>query len=113
VSEEFWETLREKPLIKEGLRMRLYHLIGHAGVLGYIKTILYAKDASNTYASFELEAYVVRGMKVPLLLGEDFQTTYELGIQCYMTGRNEVLVGQTGQVILASSTNEFDLLNPL
>jgi hypothetical protein len=28
--EEFWETLIEKPPIKEGLRIKLYHLMGHA-----------------------------------------------------------------------------------
>jgi hypothetical protein len=109
MSEEYWETLKERPPIKEGLQMRLYHLTGYARVLGYVRTTLYTKDTNDLYASFELEAYVVRGMKVPLLLGEDFQTMYELGIRHCMMGMNEVLVGRTGRVIPASSTKQVDL----
>jgi hypothetical protein len=109
MSEEFWQKLKDKPPIKEGLRMKLYHLTGHARVLGYVKTLLFTKDIEGTHASFELEAYVVRGMKVPLLLGEDFQTTYELGVKRFVTGANKVLVGQTGRVIPASSTDQVDL----
>jgi hypothetical protein len=33
---------------------------------------------------FELEVYIVRNMKVSLLLGEDFQAAYELGVKALL-----------------------------
>lgn len=50
----------------------------------------------ETLISFELEAYIVCNMRVPLLIGEDFQTTYELGLIRHVSGQTEVLVGCKG-----------------
>ncbi|KAF9544442.1 hypothetical protein CPC08DRAFT_649626, partial [Agrocybe pediades] len=73
MSEEYYSSLKNMPNIKEGLRMKLYHLTGNAKVLGYIRTQLFAESDNGTWLQFELEAYIVRDMKVPILLGEDFQ----------------------------------------
>lgn len=81
MSEECWESIPGLPKPKEGIHMKLYHLTGQAKVLGYIKTIIYLLTKTGEVVSFELEAYVVRNMRVPLLLGEDFQSSYELGVQ--------------------------------
>ena len=80
MSEDFWSSVPGLPKPKEGLRMKLYHLTGSAKVLGYIRTTLFMPRENGSFISFDLEAYVVRNMRVPLLLGEDFQTTYELGV---------------------------------
>lgn len=110
MSEEFYKSIPGLPKIKEGLRMKLYHLTGNASVLGYTRTNLFATAIDGTVISFELEAYVVRGMQVPLLVGEDFQTTYELGLQRHATGHCEVLVGRDGRYsIAASSAASVDL----
>ena len=89
--------------------MKLYHLTGHATVLGYIKTQLYTKTIDVDWISFELEAYMVKGMRVSLLLGEDFQTAYELNIKHYSTGQCEVSVGDSSKIIPAPSTLHIDL----
>ncbi|KDQ28328.1 hypothetical protein PLEOSDRAFT_1104993 [Pleurotus ostreatus PC15] len=81
MSEDFHSTLAEPPAIKEGIRMRLYQLTGSAQVLGYVRTKLLVPTVTGDVVAFDLEAYVVRGMRVPLLLGEDFQTAYELGVR--------------------------------
>ena len=101
--------MTEFPRLREGMRMKLYHLTGGAKVLGYIKTELYATAQDQSIVSFELEAYVVRNMNVPILLGEDFQTTYELSVSRCATGQCEVLVGKSGHVIPAASTSNVDL----
>ncbi|KAF8164338.1 hypothetical protein BJ912DRAFT_1068412 [Pholiota molesta] len=104
ISEDFYNSLTDVPELKEGLRMKLYHLTGHAKVLGYTRTTLFAPATDNTIVSFEMEAYVVRGMRVPILIGEDFQTTYEIGLTRHASGKSEVLVGRnTPKVIEASS----------
>jgi hypothetical protein len=66
-----------------------------------------AKD--GVIVTFDLEAYVVKNMKVPLLLGADFQMMYELHVTCYATGHSEVSVGKTSRVILASLVQGVDL----
>jgi hypothetical protein len=58
---------------------------------------------------FELEAYVVRNMKVSLLLGEDFQSAYELGVKRASTGHCEVQVGSSRHIVAASSAHSVDL----
>ena len=89
--------------------MKLYHLTGGAKVLGYIKTKIYTTAQDKSIVSFKLEAYVVRNMNVPILLGEDFQTTYKLSITRQATGQCKVLVGKSGHVIPTASALNVDL----
>lgn len=49
----------EAPHLHEWMRMKLYHLMGGAKVLGYIKTELYILKKDESIVSFELESYVV------------------------------------------------------
>ncbi|KAG6904467.1 hypothetical protein DXG01_009696, partial [Tephrocybe rancida] len=79
MSEDYWKSIPGLPAPKEGLCIKLYHLTGNVRVLGYIKMMILAETTGHQLASFELEAYIVRDMKVLLLMGKDFQTTYELG----------------------------------
>ncbi|KAJ6528120.1 hypothetical protein B0H19DRAFT_969169 [Mycena capillaripes] len=109
MSEDFWASIPGLPRPKDGICMTLYHLTGQAKVLGYIKTNIYMETKDGEIISFELEAYVVRNMQVPLLLGEDFQSTYELGVQRWSTGHRGVRVGETRHVIPASSAHSVDL----
>jgi hypothetical protein len=78
--EEYWESIPELPKPKEGLRIKLYHLTGDTQVLGYIKRTLFVEAKDGAVISFNLEVYIAKNMKVLLLLGEDFQMMYELGV---------------------------------
>jgi hypothetical protein len=109
MSKEYWASLPDLPKPKEGLHIKLYHLTSDTRVLGYIKTTVFAKAKDGVIVSFDLEACAVRNMKVPLLLGEDFQTMYKLSVTCYTTGHSEVIVGKTGWIVLASSAQGVDL----
>ena len=46
--------MMDSPRLREGMRMKLYHLTGGAKVLGYIKTKLYATAQDESIVSFEL-----------------------------------------------------------
>jgi hypothetical protein len=49
-------------------------------------------------------------MRVPLLLGEDFQTTYEIGLERFASGHSEIQIGRNpARVINASSAACVDL----
>ncbi|KDQ26071.1 hypothetical protein PLEOSDRAFT_1045515, partial [Pleurotus ostreatus PC15] len=108
MSEDFLSTLDEPPNIKEGMRMRLYQLTGSAQVLGYVRTKLLIPAASGDIVQFELEAYVVRGMRVPLLLGEDFQTAYELGVLRQASGLCKVFPRDRSYQLNTSTSNDND-----
>ena len=109
MSEEFWKQIGTLMKTKEGMRMKLYHLTGHTKVLGYVKMRLYMQTTDGTWICFELEVYVVQGMKFPLLLGEDFQTAYKLHVKWYSMGHCEVTVGESSRIIPASSAYSVNL----
>jgi hypothetical protein len=70
---------------------------------------LFIEVKDGTIISFELEAYIVRNMKVPLLLREDFQTMYELRVFHHASGHSKVFVGKTGHTIAVSSAQGVDV----
>ncbi|KAF9493256.1 hypothetical protein BDN71DRAFT_1395335, partial [Pleurotus eryngii] len=109
MSEEFLKTLADPPDIKEWIWMQLYQLTSSAKVLGYVHTKLLVCTISGDTILFELEAYIVSGMRVPLLLGEDFQTTYELGVQHKVTGECKVFPLDRSYHLLASLSDNMDL----
>ncbi|TRM66044.1 hypothetical protein BD626DRAFT_628022 [Schizophyllum amplum] len=106
LSEEELLSWAEPPVLKTGMRMKLFHLTGDAKVLGYVRFTMFARTTANDAVKFAVEAYVVRGMKVPLLLGEDFQSAYELGVTRRATGRSLVTIGDSGRQIHASSARD-------
>jgi hypothetical protein len=109
ISEEYYLSLGYLPKPREGLQMKLYALTGEAKVLGFTKFTMYTRTTDGALISFEVEAYAVRNMRVPLLLGEDFQMAYELGTTRYSSGHCEIRVGQTDRIIPASSAEAVDL----
>jgi hypothetical protein len=49
-------------------------------IKGYTKLLIIMRTTTGELIMLEAEAYVVKGMTVPILLGEDFQINYELGV---------------------------------
>ncbi|KAF9489597.1 hypothetical protein BDN71DRAFT_1347678, partial [Pleurotus eryngii] len=70
---------------------------------------LIARTTTGEAVVFGLEAYVVQGMRVPLLLGEDFQTTYELGVARQASGQCEVFPSDQSYRIRASTNSDTDI----
>ncbi|KAJ3730730.1 hypothetical protein C8R42DRAFT_557006, partial [Lentinula raphanica] len=103
MSEDYYLSRNDLSKLKSGLRMNLYHLMGEAKVLGYVRFPLYAQSKEGPWLCFDTEAYVVRNMKVPLLLGEDFQTSYELQVSRDTFGNCSVSPRNSTRTIRASS----------
>ncbi|KAJ7206986.1 hypothetical protein C8J57DRAFT_1541133 [Mycena rebaudengoi] len=55
----------------------------------------------------EVEAYVVKGMSVPILLGEDFQMNYELGISRNIEKGTKILFRDSKYEVEASGVEAF------
>ena len=61
--------------------MRLWQLTDtDSSLKGFVRIPVFMLSDDGTTVEMEAEAYVVPGMTVPILLGEDYQLTYEVGV---------------------------------
>jgi hypothetical protein len=51
-----------------------------ADIKGFITVSLYVMTEEGFLIETEAEAYVVPGMSIPILLGEDYQLNYEIAL---------------------------------
>ncbi|KAF9486755.1 hypothetical protein BDN71DRAFT_1372451, partial [Pleurotus eryngii] len=107
ISQDYLSSLPDtaRPTLKTGSKIQLHQLTCSATILGYITTHLYVKTQDAQIVQFDVEAYVVKDMKVPLLLGEDFMTSYEIGVTRKASGRCTVHASG-GRLPIDASTSE-------
>ncbi|THH32421.1 hypothetical protein EUX98_g1748 [Antrodiella citrinella] len=81
LSEAYYQSLLNPPPLRQGMRMELYQLTNKDTRLkGYVHIPVWIPTSDGTVIAMNAEAYVVPGMTVPILLGEDFQQSYQVGI---------------------------------
>ncbi|RDB30586.1 hypothetical protein Hypma_005926 [Hypsizygus marmoreus] len=114
ISDEFYKSLVSPPPLQKGMRLKLWQLTEkNTEILGFIRIPIFVEDENGRLLETEAEAYVVPGMTVPLLLGEDYQVAYEI---CPVRNAHEgtkILFGQNGPSVLAEaveSTKDFHRL---
>jgi len=79
ISEETWKELRCRPKIRTGQRVNLVQVTGTSTILGYITVDLFFETMGGT-VKMNVEAYVVKGMTTPFILGNDFADQYSISI---------------------------------
>ncbi|KAI0038604.1 hypothetical protein FA95DRAFT_1466362, partial [Auriscalpium vulgare] len=94
---------QHRPRVRQGLKMALYQLTSGAPLAGYVSLPVFVDSREGPLLQFEAECYVVPGMTVPVLLGEDFHVTYELGVQRRVQKGSIIQVGDHPHSIAASS----------
>lgn len=81
VSQDFLDSLKTKPTIKQGMKMRLWQLTSkNESLASYVTLPLFIEAADGTILESEVEAYVVPGMSVDILLGEDYQLCHKIAV---------------------------------
>ena len=81
ISYEFYESLVIKPSIKQGMRLQLWQLTDKDSKLkGFVRIPIFMVTETGDVLETEAEAYVVPNMTVPILLGEDYQQSYEISV---------------------------------
>jgi len=81
ISKDFFNTLKNAPHIQQGIRMKLWQLMDKNEELkGFIRIPVFMETADGVLLESEAEAYIVPRMTIPILLGEDYQLNYELGV---------------------------------
>ncbi|KIM40433.1 hypothetical protein M413DRAFT_41718, partial [Hebeloma cylindrosporum] len=81
ISEEYFASLQDKPSVQQGMRMKLWQLTDKDCELGrFVRIPILVESTEEETLELEAEAYIVPKMTVPILLGEDFQLTYEITV---------------------------------
>ncbi|KAJ7227956.1 hypothetical protein C8J57DRAFT_1252193 [Mycena rebaudengoi] len=81
ISEEYYRSVPNATPIKMGMPLKLIQLTQEeSGIQGFTTVPIFVLTDEGLMIECEAEAYVVPGMSVPILLGEDFQGTYEIGL---------------------------------
>lgn len=81
ISEDFFRALKGAPKEKQGMRMQLWQLTDKDSSLkGFVHIPIMMQSEEGVLLESEAEVYIVPGMTVPILLGEDYQLNYEVGV---------------------------------
>ena len=112
ISEDFFRSLKGVPKEKQGMRMQLWQLTDKDSSLkGFVRIPILMQSEEGMLLESEAEAYIVPGMTVPILLGEDYQLNYEVGVTRNVERGTQINFGGTDFEIRAHQvgrTADFD-----
>ncbi|KDQ22326.1 hypothetical protein PLEOSDRAFT_1022366, partial [Pleurotus ostreatus PC15] len=111
MSADYWKSIEPtiRPSLRTGAKIQLQQLTCSASIIGYIHTKIFVETQDQRIVQFDIEAYIVEDMKVPLLLGEDFMTSYKLGVIRKASGQCTVYASGGTIPITASTSNRYRL----
>lgn len=82
--------------MRSGLKLKLWQLTDkNASIKGFVKLPVTMVGKNGELLQMEAEAYVVPGMTIPILLGEDFQLTYEISVTRNVEEGTTISFGRT------------------
>jgi len=112
ISEEFFKSLKGAPKERQGMRMQLWQLTDKdSNLKGFVRIPILMESEEGILLELEAEAYIVPGMTVPILLGEDYQLNYEIGVTRNVEKGSRIHFGGTDYKVLAQRVNwmtDFD-----
>ena len=114
ISEELYLSLKNCPPLQQGYQMQIFQLTETGTrIKGFVRIPVIMEATDGTILEMEAEAYVVHGMTVPILLGEDYHLTYEINISRSVTEGSYLHFAGTPYSVPAvgvNQTNDFDRL---
>ena len=92
ISQKLLATLQSAIKIRQGQQINLVQVTGNASISGYVEIELYFHTPDSP-VKINVEAYVVKGMSTPLILGNDFADQYSISViqqegSCYIEFRD-------------------------
>jgi hypothetical protein len=104
ISEKALESLTHMPRTKAGQRINLIQVTGKSVISGYVTLDLYFHTDDGP-VKLTVEAYVVKGMTTPFILGNDFSDQYSISV-VRREGESYLVFGDSGREInVATSTS--------
>ncbi|KIY47357.1 hypothetical protein FISHEDRAFT_28570, partial [Fistulina hepatica ATCC 64428] len=75
------QAQKKSPNLKKGKKLNLYQLTDKAQSMeGYCNLPIFMEADDSQKIRMDTEAYIVKGMSIPILLGEDFMLNYAIGV---------------------------------
>ena len=117
ISQTALESLKAKPKVKKGQKIDLIQVTGSTTISGYV-TLDLIFHTSDSPVKVVVEAYVVKGMTTPFILGNDFTDQYSISIiwnegECHLgfgsSGRRLKVDSSTGPVYLTDQGRTFKI----
>ncbi|KAI4294362.1 hypothetical protein K525DRAFT_151031, partial [Schizophyllum commune Loenen D] len=94
VSGETYDAMKDKPKLHQGAKMKLWQLTDKSvSIRGYVMMPVVIRMDDGTLVRMIVRMYVVEGMTVPVLLGEDFQQAYEVSVRRSLEEGTVVMFG--------------------
>ncbi len=107
LSDEYYSSLKHKPPLRRGAKLKLCQLTENGTELeGYVHLPVYVSTESGHTIAMIAKAYLVPGMSVPVLLGEDFHLTYELSVKRSVDFGTRVYIGRSQDCIVATGVRK-------
>ena len=86
--------------------MQLWQLTDKNSKLrGFMRIPIFMMTEEGVTIESEAEAYIVPGMTVPILLGEDYQLTYEVGVTRNVEEGPQIHFSKSGYKISAEQVD--------
>lgn len=107
ISQKALSTLSDAPRPRIGQKVKLIQVTGNTTISGYVPLTLFF-DTEAGPVKIKVEAYVVKGMSAPLILGNDFTEQYSISL-LRQGGETRVQLGDSGRTISAMDALADDL----
>ena len=79
ISQKALSSMEVPPKIKMGQKINLIQVTGTSKISGYVNLPIFF-DSDTGPVQIEVEAYVVKGMTTPIILGNDFADQYSISL---------------------------------
>lgn len=97
ISQKALDQISTQPKVRTGQRINLIQVTGNAIITGYVALGLYFNTGDGPVL-VRIEAYVVKGMSTPFILGNDFADQYSISL-LRDEGQSTLLLGKSGRSI--------------
>ena len=109
VSSKLLEKMNPSPKSKEGQNIKINQVTGRSSTTQYVTLNIYF-DTKPKSITLKLEAYIVKDMNAPLILGNDFADQYSLSI-IRNNGATSLKLGDSGFTIPLDSSVDSAFLD--
>lgn len=102
ISQRYLQDEISHPKIKQGQRINLVQVTGNASISGFVDVDLYFHTPEGP-VKIAVEAYVVKGMSTPFILGNDFADQYSISVM-RNNGASHLIFGNSGRSLPVESS---------
>ena len=109
ISQKTVDEMPKPAKIRTGQRINLVQVTGNVLITGYVILDVYF-ETDDRPVLMKVEAYIVKGMSAPFILGNDFTDQYSISL-LREDGQSTLLFGKSGRTKKVHNTITSNFLN--